>query len=481
MWASDGGWSRRGGGREFQVGTIPIGKARCRLEHAVRGISLDSWSWWGQTAELRDRVEWVLGIWAACGGIMQRSGEDRSRQWSLYGYVIAETARLKERLGGQVWSLIMCRARRCTLSSWASEVVDETIQTRGAYSRSGRTNPLYMISRCLGLSIGAAQRRRCRRLLARMATDRGLAPFSTTISFSWISWFSYCTFTSASRITVSGSPVNVHSCTGDLLSWTSPHDWSHTFFGTIVTFAPCQLPWSKDDLQFWHQQQSNECTYCSVQKHYGTCRTHVHWIHRRVLLGYNCDRRSTAIFPRSLPWTACTRVDLGGSSTSFTDVRTPTTHSKMTFLLTFTATMSSGRARKRVTSVSTSVATGADGGRCGVNFPEVSCLSWHHGTLSLCCLMQSVHFQRLTKCQFRFSSCRWSWLYLVVATIWSRICWSMRSSVPKLQTATWDHSWAANWLDGSPDSGLICRKICLSNVGLGSWWKYALSFLTAVL
>ena len=103
---------------------------------------------------------------------MQRSGEDRSRQWSLYRYVIAETARLKERLGSQVWSLIICRARRCTLSSWASEVVDEPIQTRGAYSRSGRTNPLYMISRCLGLSIGAARRRRCRRLLARRATDR---------------------------------------------------------------------------------------------------------------------------------------------------------------------------------------------------------------------------------------------------------------------------------------------------------------------
>ena len=46
----------------------------------------------GRTAKLRDRVEWVLGIWAACGGVMQRSGEDRSRQWSLYRkYVIAET------------------------------------------------------------------------------------------------------------------------------------------------------------------------------------------------------------------------------------------------------------------------------------------------------------------------------------------------------------------------------------------------------
>ena len=81
-------------------------------------------------------------------------------------------ARLKERLGSQVCSLIICRARRCTLSSWASEVVDEPIQTRGAYSRSGRTNPFYMVSRCLGLSIGAARRRRCRRLLARRATDR---------------------------------------------------------------------------------------------------------------------------------------------------------------------------------------------------------------------------------------------------------------------------------------------------------------------
>ena len=69
-------------------------------------------------------------------------------------------------------SLIICRARRCTLSSWASEVVDEPIKTRGAYSRSGRTNPLYIVSRCLGLSIGAARRRRCRRLLARRATDR---------------------------------------------------------------------------------------------------------------------------------------------------------------------------------------------------------------------------------------------------------------------------------------------------------------------
>ena len=103
---------------------------------------------------------------------MQRSGEDRSRQWSLYRYVIAEMACLKERLGSQVCSLIICRARRCTLSSWASEVIDEPIQTRGAYSRSGRTNPLYMVSLCLGLSIGAARRRRCRRLLARRATDR---------------------------------------------------------------------------------------------------------------------------------------------------------------------------------------------------------------------------------------------------------------------------------------------------------------------
>ena len=60
---------------------------------------------------------------------------------------------------------------------------------------------------------------------------------------------------------------------------------------------------------------------------------------------------------------ACTRVGLGGSST-FTGVRTPTTHSEVTFLLAFTAMTSSGRARKRVTSVSTSVATGADGGRC---------------------------------------------------------------------------------------------------------------------
>ena len=51
----------------------------------------------GRTAELRDRVEWVLGIWAACGGIMQRSGEDRSRQWSLYRYVIAETRPLLKR------------------------------------------------------------------------------------------------------------------------------------------------------------------------------------------------------------------------------------------------------------------------------------------------------------------------------------------------------------------------------------------------
>ena len=103
---------------------------------------------------------------------MQRSGEDRSRQWSLYRYVIEETARLKERPGSQVCSRIICRARCYTLSSWASEVVDEPIQTRGAYSRSGRTNPLYMVSQCLGLSIGAARRRRCRRLLARRATDR---------------------------------------------------------------------------------------------------------------------------------------------------------------------------------------------------------------------------------------------------------------------------------------------------------------------
>ena len=41
---------------------------------------------------------------------MQRSGGDRLRQWSLYRYVIAETARLKERLGSQVCSLIICRA-----------------------------------------------------------------------------------------------------------------------------------------------------------------------------------------------------------------------------------------------------------------------------------------------------------------------------------------------------------------------------------
>ena len=98
---------------------------------------------------------------------MQRSGEDRSRQWSLYRYVIAENLkerlgslyryviaeslkerlgslyryviaeRLKERLGSQVCSLIICRAGRCILFSWASEVVDEPIQMRGAYSRSG--------------------------------------------------------------------------------------------------------------------------------------------------------------------------------------------------------------------------------------------------------------------------------------------------------------------------------------------------------
>ena len=43
---------------------------------------------------------------------------------------VCDSRDLKERLGNQVRSLIICRARRCILSSWASEVVDEPIQER---------------------------------------------------------------------------------------------------------------------------------------------------------------------------------------------------------------------------------------------------------------------------------------------------------------------------------------------------------------
>ena len=81
---------------------------------------------------------------------MQRNGEDKRRQSSLYRYVRAEMARLGERLGSQVCSLMMCRARRCTMSSGASEVTDEPIQTRWACSGKGRTKPLYMVPGVLG-------------------------------------------------------------------------------------------------------------------------------------------------------------------------------------------------------------------------------------------------------------------------------------------------------------------------------------------
>ena len=94
----------------------------------------------------RFECEWRHGAQAFVGELLEIES-DRWWKCNWYVYVNAETYRRWLRLWSSVPGPMMRNARRWMLSGRARWQGAATIQTSGAYSKMGRTNPLYTVRR----------------------------------------------------------------------------------------------------------------------------------------------------------------------------------------------------------------------------------------------------------------------------------------------------------------------------------------------